>query len=49
MANGTGPTVLLTAGNHRDEYEGQVALLDLARTIPTNDRAGLLRLRLRTA
>ncbi|MGG5817849.1 succinylglutamate desuccinylase/aspartoacylase family protein [Falsiroseomonas sp. HW251] len=33
VANGTGPTVLLTAGNHGDEYEGQVALLDLARTL----------------
>lgn len=33
IANGTGPTVLLTAGNHGDEYEGQVALLDLARTL----------------
>ena len=31
VANGSGPTVLLTAGNHGDEYEGQVALLDLAR------------------
>ncbi len=33
VANGSGPTVLLTAGNHGDEYEGQVALLDLARTL----------------
>lgn len=33
IANGTGPTVLLTAGNHGDEYEGQVALLDLARSL----------------
>jgi N-alpha-acetyl-L-2,4-diaminobutyrate deacetylase len=33
VANGTGPTVLLTAGNHGDEYEGQVTLLDLARTL----------------
>jgi N-alpha-acetyl-L-2,4-diaminobutyrate deacetylase len=33
VANGTGPTVLLTAGNHGDEYEGQVALLDLARRL----------------
>ncbi len=33
VANGTGPTVLLTAGNHGDEYEGQVALLDLARSL----------------
>ncbi len=33
VANGTGPTVLLTAGNHGDEYEGQVTLLDLARSL----------------
>jgi N-alpha-acetyl-L-2,4-diaminobutyrate deacetylase len=33
VANGHGPTMLLTAGNHGDEYEGQVALLDLARTL----------------
>lgn len=33
VANGSGPTMLLTAGNHGDEYEGQVALLDLARTL----------------
>jgi N-alpha-acetyl-L-2,4-diaminobutyrate deacetylase len=33
VAHGTGPTVLLTAGNHGDEYEGQVALLDLARSL----------------
>ncbi len=33
IANGSGPTVLLTAGNHGDEYEGQVALLDLARAL----------------
>ena len=33
-----GPTVLLTAGVHGDEWEGQVALRDLARTL---DPAGL--------
>lgn len=31
--NGDGPTVLLTGGNHGDEYEGPIALFDLARTI----------------
>jgi N-alpha-acetyl-L-2,4-diaminobutyrate deacetylase len=31
--NGSGPTLLLTAGTHGDEYEGQIALLDLARTL----------------
>ncbi|HEV7265286.1 MAG TPA: succinylglutamate desuccinylase/aspartoacylase family protein [Falsiroseomonas sp.] len=40
LANGTGPTVLLTAGNHGDEYEGQVALLDLARTLRPEEVQG---------
>ncbi|MFT6591608.1 MAG: N-alpha-acetyl-L-2,4-diaminobutyrate deacetylase [Rhodoferax sp.] len=31
--NGTGPTVLLTSGNHGDEYEGPVALIKLANAI----------------
>lgn len=31
VRNGEGPTVLLTAGNHGDEYEGQIALANLAR------------------
>ena len=26
IKNGTGPTALLIAGNHGDEYEGQIAL-----------------------
>jgi len=29
LANGEGPTVLVSAGNHGDEYEGQVAALRL--------------------
>lgn len=29
LAGGDGPTVLLAAGNHGDEYEGQAILLDL--------------------
>ena len=29
VANGDGPTVLVLAGNHGDEYEGQVAALRL--------------------
>ncbi len=33
VKNGTGPTVLLTGGNHGDEYEGPVALMKLARTL----------------
>lgn len=38
--NGDGPTVLLTGGNHGDEYEGPVALFDLARTIKSEDISG---------
>mgnify|MGYP005845194599 FL=1 len=33
IANGSGPTMLFTAGNHGDEDEGQVALLRLAQTL----------------
>jgi predicted deacylase len=33
IKNGTGPTFLLTGGTHGDEYEGQVALLNLARML----------------
>jgi hypothetical protein len=33
IKNGTGPTVLLTAGNHGDEYEGQLTLMKLCREL----------------
>lgn len=33
VKNGSGPTLLLTAGTHGDEYEGQIALHDLTRDI----------------
>jgi predicted deacylase len=33
VKNGAGPTIFLTAGNHGDEYEGQVTLLNLAREL----------------
>lgn len=33
IANGTGPTVLVSGGNHGDEYEGQLAALRLVREI----------------
>lgn len=33
ITNGTGPTLLLTAGTHGDEYEGQIALNRLARAL----------------
>lgn len=38
--NGDGPTVLLTGGNHGDEYEGPIALYDLAATIRAEDLSG---------
>ena len=33
IKNGTGPTALLCGGNHGDEYEGQVTLMNLVREI----------------
>jgi predicted deacylase len=33
IKNGRGPTAVLVAGNHGDEYEGQIALLELARSL----------------
>jgi len=33
VKNGDGPTALMTGGNHGDEYEGPVALFDLARRL----------------
>lgn len=33
VRNGEGPTALFTGGNHGDEYEGPIALFDLARTL----------------
>ena len=33
VKNSEGPTALLTGGNHGDEYEGPIALFDLAQTI----------------
>ncbi len=40
IKNGEGPTALLTGGNHGDEYEGPVALVDLALTLRAPDIAG---------
>lgn len=40
--NGPGPTALLVAGNHGDEYEGQIALSSLAREIQAHDVSGRL-------
>src|SRR5687767_1817814 len=38
--NGKGPTALLTGANHGDEYEGPVALMDLALTIDASALTG---------
>ncbi|TKT75041.1 N(2)-acetyl-L-2,4-diaminobutanoate deacetylase DoeB [Aquamicrobium sp. LC103] len=40
IRNGGGPTALLTGGNHGDEYEGPIALFDLARSLRQEDVAG---------
>ncbi len=40
IRNGNGPTALLTGGNHGDEYEGPLALYDLARTLKPQDVSG---------
>lgn len=40
IRNGAGPTALLTGGNHGDEYEGPIALYDLARTLRAEDVSG---------
>ena len=42
IKNGVGPTALLVAGNHGDEYEGQIALANVARTIRPDQVSGRL-------
>jgi predicted deacylase len=42
IRNGAGPRVLLLAGTHGDEYEGQVALTKLARELPADGIKGQL-------
>lgn len=42
IRNGEGPTALLVAGSHGDEYEGQVALSRLARLIEPRDLRGCI-------
>ncbi|MES2451696.1 MAG: succinylglutamate desuccinylase/aspartoacylase family protein [Pseudomonadota bacterium] len=42
IARGEGPVVLLVAGNHGDEYEGQIALMDLIRRVTPEDVNGQL-------
>ena len=40
VRGGDGPDVLLTAGNHGDEYEGQIALLKLMRSLAPQEVHG---------
>lgn len=40
IRNGHGPTILLMAGNHGDEYEGQIALTKLAQSLSADDIRG---------
>ena len=40
IANGEGPTVLVLAGNHGDEYEGQVTLIRLIQDLEASDIKG---------
>jgi N-alpha-acetyl-L-2,4-diaminobutyrate deacetylase len=42
IANGTGPTALVMAGNHGDEYPGQVAILKLCRELQPEQVQGRL-------
>ncbi|MFP1645939.1 N(2)-acetyl-L-2,4-diaminobutanoate deacetylase DoeB [Pontitalea aquivivens] len=40
VKNGEGPTALLTGANHGDEYEGPIALFDLARSLRPEEVSG---------
>jgi N-alpha-acetyl-L-2,4-diaminobutyrate deacetylase len=40
IRNGSGPTALLTGGNHGDEYEGPIALVDLGGTLSADTVSG---------
>jgi N2-acetyl-L-2,4-diaminobutanoate deacetylase len=40
VKRGDGPTALLTGGNHGDEYEGPIALFDLARRLRLEEVTG---------
>ena len=42
VKNGVGPTALLLGGNHGDEYEGQVTLMNLVRDLQPEDVQGRL-------
>lgn len=40
IKRGNGPTALLTGANHGDEYEGPIALFELARNLPAAEVSG---------
>jgi N-alpha-acetyl-L-2,4-diaminobutyrate deacetylase len=40
VKNGSGPTAILTGGNHGDEYEGPIALFDLAQRLAPDEIQG---------
>ncbi len=42
IQNGTGPTLVITAGVHGDEYEGQIAVANLAQKITPREIQGRL-------
>jgi predicted deacylase len=42
LSGGDGPTVLLIAGTHGDEYEGQILLQELIRSVDPDDVTGRL-------
>jgi len=42
IQNGTGPTLLISAGNHGDEYEGQIAVRKLIQSLEAKDIQGRL-------
>ncbi|MCH2067995.1 MAG: succinylglutamate desuccinylase/aspartoacylase family protein [Shimia sp.] len=42
IQNGTGPTLLISAGNHGDEYEGQIAVTKLIQSLEEKDIQGRL-------
>lgn len=42
IQNGTGPTALVTGGNHGDEYEGPLAIRDLLNSLNPKDIQGRL-------
>ena len=42
IARGAGPTILVMGGNHGDEYEGQIAALNLVASTQAEDVSGRL-------